>query len=665
MASTGYAFDEDMLRHANPWDSRHIESPERLSRSHARCAELGLLERCHKIPSRRATDDELTLAHSQEHLSNLKSLIKQSVEEIRLATLAKSVYVNEHSLDAARLAAAAAVDLTSAVVKGELRNAMGLVRPPGHHATKGDVCGFCLCNNVAIGARHALRNLGLSRILIVDFDVHHGQATQYEFYDDPRVLYISIHRYENGRFWPHLRESDYDHTGGERAKGFNINIPLNEPGLDDSDYMAIFHQVILPASHEFNPELVLVSAGFDAALGCPEGEMEVSPLAYGHFVKSLMSLAGGKLVVMLEGGYFVDTLAEGVAMSLRTLLGDPALRLGPLRRPKESVIKSILNVITAVKGQWKWWDFRETYPASGSLDENCHVPQIVYEGQEMFDERQENMKSDDPDDYFSTNTEEQLETFRSIFQDMKKEYASRIHANKGVVANVALPVAHGDSVSVLHPSPGDDLKAVVEAVMSESYSSGIVYGPQRHFDRKLLSSSRVGEKFLHLHLGHNETASTENEPNLLNIFLHAGSNIASQQLADKYNVRILLPTLIPSAADVLCPLFNIVLPISYEFDPDLVLISVDDCEDPKVEILHAYVLHHMQSLAGGKVVLIMSDSARKSYISLLLSALCGEPLRNWTHEMHFSQELVSTLQSVGRRMEPDWKCLNFGLKIPK
>ena len=200
----------------------------------------------------------------------VKSMVtEKTAEEAKAALLPKSVYVNRHSLRAARLAAGAAVDLASAVVRGEVQNGFALVRPPGHHASRDSVNGFCLFNNAVIAARHALDKLGVRRVLIVDFDVHHGQGVQRAFYDDPRVLYSSIHRHEHGRFCPHLRETDFDFIGEGDGLGRNVNVVLNEAGLGDSEYLAIFHQLLLPAAYEFKPELVLVCAGFDAALGDP------------------------------------------------------------------------------------------------------------------------------------------------------------------------------------------------------------------------------------------------------------------------------------------------------------------------------------------------------------------------------------------------------------
>ena len=175
----------------------------------------------------------------------------------------------------------------------------------GHHALNSVGNGFCLLNNVAIAAKWAKKEGKAQKILIVDLDVHHGQSTQYNFYDDPNVLYFSIHRYEHGLFFPHLRESNFDYIGGTEDQpscGKNFNIPLNKFGLGDEDYLSIFHQILMPVTHEFRPDLILVSAGYDSAIGCPEGQMKVTPAAYGHLIHTLMSFAEGRVGVFLEGG---------------------------------------------------------------------------------------------------------------------------------------------------------------------------------------------------------------------------------------------------------------------------------------------------------------------------------------------------------------------------
>uniref|UniRef100_A0A2S2P6Q3 Histone deacetylase 6 n=1 Tax=Schizaphis graminum TaxID=13262 RepID=A0A2S2P6Q3_SCHGA len=230
---------------------------------------------------------------------------------------------------------------------------MAFIRPPGHHAMKSEFCGYCFFNNVAIAAEYVLRHYSVSKILIVDWDVHHGQATQQMFYDDPRVLYFSIHRYEHGQFWPNLRESDWDYTGNGDGQGFNINVPLNATGMKDADYLAIFHQILLPVASEFQPDLILISSGYDAALGCPEGEMEVTPACYAHLVHSLMGFACGRVAVLLEGGYCLKSLAEGAALTLKSLLGDPCPLLDMTSNPCNSIVQTIQNVIFAHQKYWK------------------------------------------------------------------------------------------------------------------------------------------------------------------------------------------------------------------------------------------------------------------------------------------------------------------------
>lgn len=431
---TGLVYDPKMLKHANPWDSEHIENPERLRRVHERCQELELIRRCQPIPSRPARDEEILLCHSQELLDQTKSMMSLPNEEIKAICLQRyhSVYMNQDSLETAQLAAGAAVDLTTAVVKGEVQNGMALVRPPGHHAMKTEYCGFCIFNNVAIAARHALNNLGVKRILIVDFDVHHGQATQHEFYRDPRVLYLSLHRYEHGLFWPHLRESDYDLTGEESGKGYNVNIPLNQVGMEDQDYLAVFHQILLPMAYEFQPELVLVSAGYDGALGCPEGEMRLSPMGYDHMIRSLMALAGGKIAVVLEGGYFIESLAEGAALSLRALIGDAALPLPALPMPNDSIMETILNSLSALRAFWKNLRIQEDYNISeydAATDENCHEPTVIYKGQKSCEIRDLELASYDQGEHYLKHSEETKIKFLSELDDMRRRYLHLLQAN--------------------------------------------------------------------------------------------------------------------------------------------------------------------------------------------------------------------------------------------
>ncbi|CAH8494385.1 unnamed protein product [Schistosoma turkestanicum] len=268
----------------------------------------------------------------------------------------------------ATLAAGSVKHLTELILTNQLSNGLALIRPPGHHAMHSEACGYCIFNNIAVTVASFLQPqkskmtksiqsrsqcIWLQRILIIDWDVHHGQGTQYAFYDDNRVLYISIHRYEKAKFWPNLREANYDFIGEHLGKGYNVNIPLEETDLTDSDYLAIFYRLIMPIATEFNPQLILVSCGFDAAIGCPEGKMWLTPMIFGHFVHKLKSLAGGKVVVVLEGGYFVDSLAEGIVHVLKALLGDPLSPVRLIQPICSSVKNTIESCISVLHPYWK------------------------------------------------------------------------------------------------------------------------------------------------------------------------------------------------------------------------------------------------------------------------------------------------------------------------
>uniref|UniRef100_A0A671L2B1 Histone deacetylase domain-containing protein n=1 Tax=Sinocyclocheilus anshuiensis TaxID=1608454 RepID=A0A671L2B1_9TELE len=302
-------------------------------------------------------DEEMSryklLWKDEEYLEAVKQTPKMSVEELMAFSKQYSdVYFHQNIYHCAKLAVGATLQLVDSVVKREVRNGMALVRPPGHHSQRSAANGFCVFNNVAIAALHAKKNYNLNRVLIVDWDIHHGQGVQYCFEEDPSVLYFSWHRYENQTFWPNLPESDYTSVGKGKGCGFNINLPWNKVGLTNSDYLAAFFHVLLPIAYEFDPELVLVSAGFDSAIGDPEGEMCAIPEIFAHLTQLLMPLAAGKMCVVLEGGYNLTSLAQSVCQTVQSLIGDPAPRLSGLTAACESALESIQNVRNAQSSYW-------------------------------------------------------------------------------------------------------------------------------------------------------------------------------------------------------------------------------------------------------------------------------------------------------------------------
>ncbi|CAH8578868.1 unnamed protein product [Schistosoma rodhaini] len=335
---TAFIYDERMLLHKNIWFPNFLECPERFSATIDKCTTYGLLSRCLIINPEPATDDFLTLYHQTEYIEQIKQTTTMEDNELKqLSATLDSVYFNKHTDLSARLSVGSWIQAVDLIHHGDVRNA------------------FCLVS-----------------ILIVDWDVHHGNTTQYAFYDNPKVLFISIHRYDNGEFWPNLRESNYDFIGTGRGRGFNVNIALNDKDIGDSDYLTIFHRIVLPLAYEFDPELVLVSAGYDSSFGCPVGQLNLSPSLYAHLTHKLMAFAEGKVIVGLEGGYYLDTLSESVGHTLSALLGDPMPSLDPMKPINPSVLETISNCISTLSFRWK---FLHIYPL---LNDNVLFPDISH-----------------------------------------------------------------------------------------------------------------------------------------------------------------------------------------------------------------------------------------------------------------------------------------------
>eukprot|EP00906_Rhabdomonas_costata_P031978 RCo045097 len=310
--NTFVCFERYMLLHSAGSRARHPERPERMLLSWNLLAERGLVTHCELAPSRLATAEELLACHSAQHVANILATKEEGFVD------GGDTYTNEYTAEAARLAAGTLIDLTLAVVRGQKRNGFALLRPPGHHATKTQAMGFCFFNNVAVAARAALREPGVNRVLIVDWDVHHGNGTEDIFYEDPNVLFVSLHGHDGGAFYPgtgHLLR-----CGAGAGQGFNINIPWSCFGVGDEEYLAAFQSIVVPVAQVFQPDLVLVSAGFDAALGDPLGNMRLTPAGYQGILRLLLPLAGGKVVLALEGGYNLDSTARCVQACMEDLL---------------------------------------------------------------------------------------------------------------------------------------------------------------------------------------------------------------------------------------------------------------------------------------------------------------------------------------------------------
>jgi acetoin utilization deacetylase AcuC-like enzyme len=235
------------------------------------------------------------------------------------------------------VAAGGLVDAVEAVLNGRMDNAFAMVRPPGHHALTSRGMGFCLFNNVAVAARYALEEKGLERILIVDFDVHHGNGTQDSFYEESSVLYFSTHQYPYYPGTGHWRE-----IGKGEGQGYTANVPL-PGGVGDEGFQLIFDELLYPLAERYQPQLILVSAGYDSHWDDPLAMMGLTITGYANLARTLKAMAddfcGGKIAFTLEGGYHLEVLSHSILNALKVLLGDEDIvdPLGPSPRPERSI----------------------------------------------------------------------------------------------------------------------------------------------------------------------------------------------------------------------------------------------------------------------------------------------------------------------------------------
>jgi len=283
----------------------HPESPQRLEATHAILGATDMAGKFVEIEPRYATHEEIALIHSHSYIKLVAGTAGKP-----FVSLDPDTATTPESYDVAKLAVGGLCNAIDSVVSGEVENAFALVRPPGHHAGVSNAAGFCIFNNVAIGAMHAIMKHKKERILIVDWDLHHGNGTQAQFYEDPRVLYFSTHQYP---YYPGT--GAIEEIGRGKGLGYNINVPLR-PGTDNAQYVKIFRKIIYPLSVKFKPDLVLISAGFDPYYKDPLGGMKVTPDGFACMTRILLDVAdkccGGKVVVTLEGGYHLTGLAESI-----------------------------------------------------------------------------------------------------------------------------------------------------------------------------------------------------------------------------------------------------------------------------------------------------------------------------------------------------------------
>jgi len=312
MGRTGLVYHPAYLEH--DMGAGHPESPNRLRAIMRQLEQSGTAARLARIEPRKAEDQWITLVHRPSYVASLNEHAPTSGR----VSLDPDTSMSRGSLHAAYLAAGGALAAVDAIMNNQVEHVFCAVRPPGHHAEAGRAMGFCLLNNVAIAARYLHKKYAVKRVLIVDWDVHHGNGTQHSFEDDPSILFFSTHQY------PH-----YPGTGRatERGKGvgegFTINMPM-EAGEGDEEYHAIFLKSLVPAADEFKPEFVIISSGFDAHRDDPLANMNLTEAGYADLTGIVAEIAkrhaDGRILSSLEGGYNLTALASSVDAHIKALL---------------------------------------------------------------------------------------------------------------------------------------------------------------------------------------------------------------------------------------------------------------------------------------------------------------------------------------------------------
>lgn len=345
MKNVALIYDPAVLDHG-PF-AGHPERPARVRETFALLESSGTLDRLERLPGMAASRPELEMVHLPHYLDRVESLVALGGGMLDL----RNTMVSPGSWDAATAAAGAAIEGVNAVLTGGCDSAFALVRPPGHHAPGDRAMGFCILNNVAAAAAHAVVTHEMKRVLIVDFDVHHGNGTQDIFYESEQVLYFSVHQSPAYPFTGAVEE-----TGFGAGEGFTVNVPL-PPGVGDDGFVQAFDEILRPVADRFRPELVLVSAGYDAHwrnVGYVQGIHErVTVAGFAALAARLQAIADthcpGRLVGVLEGGYDLDSLALGVLATLRVWLGDDDVDdpLGP--PPGDTPAPDLTELLARIK----------------------------------------------------------------------------------------------------------------------------------------------------------------------------------------------------------------------------------------------------------------------------------------------------------------------------
>jgi acetoin utilization deacetylase AcuC-like enzyme len=335
----GFVYDPIYLQHDT---GAHPENSKRLETIITHLEQTGLKERLTLIRPRPATTEELMLVHHESLLAHVKEVAQRGGGWLDPDTI-----VSPTSYDAALYAAGGVIEAVTAVMGRQVSGAFALVRPPGHHATRRQAMGFCLFNNIAVAAKYALEKLGLERLAIIDFDVHHGNGTQETFYDSSNVLYVSTHQY------PHYPGTGrVEEMGRGEGIGTTVNIPL-PAGCGDAEYEQVFERIVIPFTRRFRPQFIMVSAGYDGYWEDPLAMMQLTVSGFARIASIIKGLADelchGRLVFSLEGGYHLAAQAASVKATFEVLLGETSIEDPLGKPPREFTLSGVDSLIKKVR----------------------------------------------------------------------------------------------------------------------------------------------------------------------------------------------------------------------------------------------------------------------------------------------------------------------------
>lgn len=342
---TGVCVDKSYYRHI----ANGPEIPDRIDAIlRALMREESLLTKFQLISAREATKEEVTLVHTDEVYETVEKFQHGTPDTVHV--IDGDTSANIYTLEASLKAIGGLLNVTERVASGALDNGFVIGRPPGHHAESSRSMGFCIFNNVAIAARVAQQKGWAKKVMILDWDVHHGNGTEEIFYRDPSVLYMSVHR-GGPQFYP--KTGLATRVGEGPGEGFNVNVPFHFDGMGDLEYLTCFKYVFMPIAREFDPDLVIVSAGFDAGSGDPIGPMDVSTEGFEQMMAQVMTLANGRVVCALEGGYNLETTSDACVGCIKVMLGVPP-RPVPVA-PSSITLDGLRDIYTAMVIQKPYW----------------------------------------------------------------------------------------------------------------------------------------------------------------------------------------------------------------------------------------------------------------------------------------------------------------------